>query len=256
MAKILVVEDDASVRENIGEILTGAGFSVTLAQNAGDALKIAFNNAPDLILSDLRMEEEESGFRLLERLTLDRKTAKIPFIFISAHKERQRQGMNIGADDFLTKPFTQDELLAAVRARLKRQEVLNEDPPVKPAYAYIILRSPGLPEAGTRFDVEGYLMIGRNPKCNVRVGDPYVSSIGCVIQPKQGDANGRCWITDGPIAKTPTPSLYGVFVNGHRIEGHTTLNGGERVEISPQTWFEFRTVEPNDVADPTQSSSL
>lgn len=250
--KILVVEDEQVIRDNLYEILSEGGFEVFLAENVSSALSLVFSDPPDLILCDIKMEHDDSGFRFLERLRLDKKTSRIPFIFLSAYKDHQRRGMNLGADDFIVKPFTKEELESAIASRLKRVGFLSQQE--NPAYAYIILHAPGLPEAGVRHNVEGYLMLGRNQRCNVRIADPHISSIHCVIQPKLDSENGACWITDGPITKTPTPSTYGIFINGHKIENVGILRGGERVQISPQCWFEFRSVEPSDTDDPTQSS--
>jgi serine/threonine protein kinase len=119
--KILVVEDDTSIRNNIVSLLRLEGFDVMDASNGVQALALARKHVPGLILSDVMMPELD-GYGLLEQLRGDPLTAGIPLIFLSARTDRadRRRGMNLGADDYLGKPFTANELLEAVSARIKR----------------------------------------------------------------------------------------------------------------------------------------
>ncbi|RZJ34583.1 MAG: response regulator [Flavobacterium sp.] len=124
---ILVIEDNADIRENIAEILALADYSVNTASNGEEGVANARQNPPDLILSDIMMPGGD-GFFVLRELQEDSSTAGIPFIFITARAERpdMRKGMELGADDYLTKPFDDVELLAAVEARFKKNAVQKE----------------------------------------------------------------------------------------------------------------------------------
>ncbi|WP_421811571.1 response regulator [Flagellimonas sp.] len=126
MKKILLVEDDTSLRENIAELLELSGFSVYSASNGRIAVDMAKKNLPDLVLCDIMMPEMD-GYGVLEQLSSDQNTRHIPFIFVSAKTEKQdvRRGMNLGADDYLTKPFEEEELLTAIRCRLEKAEQMN-----------------------------------------------------------------------------------------------------------------------------------
>jgi len=125
--KILVAEDETSIRNNIVSLLRMEGFDVLDASNGQQALALARAHLPDLVLSDVTMPELD-GYGLLEQLRNDPLTAGIPLIFLSALTDRaqRRRGMNLGADDYLGKPFTHDELLDAVTARLKRTQALEK----------------------------------------------------------------------------------------------------------------------------------
>lgn len=124
--KILVVEDEAAIRNNIVSMLRMEGFDVIDASNGRLALALAREYLPGLILSDVMMPELD-GYGLLEQLRADPLTAGIPLIFLSARTASadRRRGMNLGADDYLGKPFTHDELLEAVSARIKRNQTLG-----------------------------------------------------------------------------------------------------------------------------------
>jgi DNA-binding response OmpR family regulator len=124
MSKILVIEDEKFLQEEISEILRIEGFDVIHAENGKLGEEMAINHLPDLILCDIMMPGQ-SGTEVLSHLKLLDSTNRIPFIFMTALAERKhlRTGMEMGADDYLTKPFTVQELLLAVRARLKKQEV-------------------------------------------------------------------------------------------------------------------------------------
>ncbi|MBW4521866.1 MAG: response regulator [Scytolyngbya sp. HA4215-MV1] len=119
---ILVIEDEKEIRQNILGILESGGFH-TISANAGQiGLQIAKEQLPDLILCDIKMPEFD-GYDVLTKVRQDPATANIPFIFLTAKAEHQeiRIGMNLGADDYLIKPFRRQELLEAVSARLTRQ---------------------------------------------------------------------------------------------------------------------------------------
>jgi CheY-like chemotaxis protein len=123
MKKILVVEDEASIRLNLALMLKGEGYDVDAAENGREGIEHANSFGPDLILSDVMMPELD-GFGMLDALRADPRYADTPFIFLTALDDRRsmRRGMNLGADDFLNKPFTRDELIDAVNSRLKKYE--------------------------------------------------------------------------------------------------------------------------------------
>ena len=123
MKKILIIEDEASIRENTQEILEIKGFQVLTAANGAIGLQTARIKLPDLILCDIMMPEL-NGYEVLAALHKNSNTAAIPLIFLTAKAEQSalRQGMNLGADDYLTKPFTAEELLGAINGRLQRRE--------------------------------------------------------------------------------------------------------------------------------------
>jgi two-component system, sensor histidine kinase and response regulator len=125
--QVLVIEDEADVRSNIVEILGSGGFQSLDAGNGRAGLELARVHHPDLILCDIKMPDVD-GYDVLQAIRHDPLTATIPFIFLTAKTDRAelRQGMNLGADDYLTKPFRRLELLETVSARIKKHEVLSQ----------------------------------------------------------------------------------------------------------------------------------
>lgn len=128
MKKVLVIEDNEDVCENTVEILTFADYKAITAKNGKIGIEIAEQQLPDVILCDIMMPELD-GFEVLKILSENSKTSHIPFIFLTAKSEKAdiRKGMNLGADDYLTKPFTEKELLNAIKSRLKRHEFLKKE---------------------------------------------------------------------------------------------------------------------------------
>ncbi|WP_116108638.1 response regulator [Lewinella sp. IMCC34191] len=120
-ASILIIEDNGEVRENLAEILELYGYEVATANHGLEGVKAALNQPPDLILCDVMMPELD-GYGVLNLLSENPLTAAIPFVFITARTEKEdiRRGMNLGADDYITKPFYKDELLQVIRTRLKK----------------------------------------------------------------------------------------------------------------------------------------
>lgn len=127
MTKILVIEDEESVRENILDLLEAEEFETVAAANGKIGINLALAEFPDLILCDMMMPEVD-GYGVLTALREEPLTATIPFIFLTAKSAKAdfRQGMDMGADDYLTKPFTRAELLSAVMNRLERQSTLKK----------------------------------------------------------------------------------------------------------------------------------
>ena len=126
MKKILLIEDNPEMRENTAEILELANYAVSTAENGKEGVRIAIAEKPDLIICDIMMPELD-GYGVLHMLSKNIDTASIPFIFLTekAEKADHRKGMTMGADDYLTKPFDDMELLGAVEVRLKKTEQLK-----------------------------------------------------------------------------------------------------------------------------------
>ncbi len=127
MSKILVIEDNAEVRENLAEILELSDYDVVTAENGKAGVEKALIEKPDLILCDVMMPELD-GFGVLRILEKRAATSQIPFIFLTAKAEKTdfRKGMNLGADDYITKPFDDVELLDAIEMRLKKSERIQQ----------------------------------------------------------------------------------------------------------------------------------
>ena len=125
MSKILVIEDEDYVRNNVLELLEAEHFEVVSAENGLIGVQVAKEQIPDLIICDVMMPQL-GGHEVLEILRKDPKTELIPFIFLTAKADKAdiRQAMEQGADDYLTKPFTRSELLGAVHSRLEKQGVI------------------------------------------------------------------------------------------------------------------------------------
>ena len=121
MPKILVIEDADDLREDVVEMLSIEGYEVDGVENGKLGVENAMNHPPDLIVCDIMMPELD-GFGVLESLQRYPHTKNIPFIFVTAKTDRidMRQGMNLGADDYVTKPFKVDELLTSIETRLQR----------------------------------------------------------------------------------------------------------------------------------------
>lgn len=128
MQRILVIEDEHSILENVVETLEMENFEVRGAPNGRLGVEIAKAYLPDLILCDIMMPKL-NGYGVLLELRQDPNTANIPFVFLTAKAERadMRKGMELGADDYLVKPFTTSELLAAVGARLDRRGLITRE---------------------------------------------------------------------------------------------------------------------------------
>jgi DNA-binding response OmpR family regulator len=124
--KILVIEDNEDVRENIAELLELSDYTVITAANGQLGVEMATKEAPDLIVCDIMMPVLD-GYGVLHLLSRNKKTYGIPFIFLTAKAERAdfRKSMEMGADDYLIKPFDGVELLNAVEVRLKKSDSIK-----------------------------------------------------------------------------------------------------------------------------------
>ncbi len=128
MKTILLIEDNKDVRENTAEILELANYKVVQAENGKQGVEEAQQNKPDLIVCDVMMPVLD-GYGVIHLLNKSPETASIPFIFLTAKSERLdfRKGMEMGADDYIAKPFDDIELLNAIESRLKRNEMLKAE---------------------------------------------------------------------------------------------------------------------------------
>jgi signal transduction histidine kinase len=125
MAKIVVIEDDEHIRAAVTEILAAEGYETAGAADGVAGVELARSQRPDLVICDITMPRLD-GYGVLRQLRQEAATTLVPLIFLTARatKEDQRAGMELGADDYLTKPFTEEELLRAVATRLARQQRL------------------------------------------------------------------------------------------------------------------------------------
>lgn len=126
MKKILLIEDDVTVRENTAELLELSNYEVVTASNGRLGVDKAKSTLPDIIVCDIMMPEMD-GYGVLQELAKSTETANIPFIFLSAKTEHKdiRKGMDLGADDYLTKPFEEEDLLSAIESRLAKVAILK-----------------------------------------------------------------------------------------------------------------------------------
>lgn len=126
MKTILIIEDDAALRENTAELLELSNYEVITAPNGKIGIEKATSEMPDIVVCDIMMPEVD-GYGVLAALSQNPKTTQIPFIFLSARTEHKeiRKGMDMGADDYLTKPFEEEELISAIESRLAKAEILS-----------------------------------------------------------------------------------------------------------------------------------
>lgn len=133
MKTILIIEDNVEIRENIAEILELASYTTLTAENGKVGMEIAIAKLPDLIICDIMMPVLD-GYGVLHMLHKNPTLKNTPFIFLSAKAEKAeiRKGMEMGGDDYITKPFNTTELLNAIACRLKKAEQINQDLPPNP----------------------------------------------------------------------------------------------------------------------------
>jgi CRP-like cAMP-binding protein/CheY-like chemotaxis protein len=123
---ILLIEDNLEMRENTAEIIELASYKVITAENGKVGVELAKEHLPDLIICDIMMPEMD-GYGVLYILSKDPKTCSIPFVFLTAKAEKSevRKGMNLGADDYVTKPFEEMELLSVIESRIERSQLFK-----------------------------------------------------------------------------------------------------------------------------------
>lgn len=128
MKTLLLIEDNVEMRENTAEILELAGYRVLTAANGKEGVELTLREQADLVICDIMMPVLD-GYGVLHLLSKNEKTAGIPFIFLTAKAERSdfRKGMDLGADDYLTKPFDDLDLLNAVERRLRKSDLVRQE---------------------------------------------------------------------------------------------------------------------------------
>lgn len=158
---ILVIDDNNDIRENTAEILELAGYKTFTAENGKKGVELAIREKPTVIVCDIMMPELD-GYGVLHLLRKNPDTQNIPFIFLTAKTERSdfRKGMEMGADDYITKPFDDIELLKAIEIRLKKSEILEQEYPFSPqglTQFFTDVKNNGLiQELSEQYDVEAY----------------------------------------------------------------------------------------------------
>ncbi|TXE16725.1 response regulator [Psychroserpens burtonensis] len=128
MKRVLIIEDDSVLRENTAELLELSNYETLTASNGQIGLEMATKHKPDIIICDIMMPILD-GYGVLEGLSKQDETKFIPFIFLSAKTERQdvRKGMDLGADDYITKPFNEDEIISAIESRIAKASILKDE---------------------------------------------------------------------------------------------------------------------------------
>lgn len=126
-ARILIIEDEAPVRRALDGLLKREGYATTVAEDGRQGLELALSDMPDVVLCDIRMPGFD-GHQVLQALRADPRGKVVQFVFLTGLADRadQRSGMNLGADDYLAKPFTHAELVETVRVRLGRAAALEQ----------------------------------------------------------------------------------------------------------------------------------
>lgn len=188
MTKILVIEDETPVRLNILELLEAEEFEVVGAENGMIGVLWALEYVPDLIVSDVMMPELD-GYGVLATLREDPATATIPFIFLSAKADKSdlRQGMELGADDYLTKPFTRSELLQSIIARLEKQAAVVQQYNPEPSMALHARQTPTISQGSIPEDMQGEIYeavpasTGEEPLQKSSELDPLLSKLKIAI---------------------------------------------------------------------------
>ncbi|MGZ3847875.1 MAG: response regulator [Flavisolibacter sp.] len=159
--KILVIDDNTDIRENTAEILELAGYKTFTAENGKRGVELAVKEKPSVIVCDIMMPELD-GYGVLHLLRKNADTQHIQFIFLTAKTERSdfRKGMEMGADDYITKPFEDIELLNAVEIRLRKSEILDQKyTPTQQGLTQFLkdVKSTGLvQELSEKYDIENY----------------------------------------------------------------------------------------------------
>src|SRR5580765_7105400 len=161
MKKILLIEDNDDIRENTAEILELSNYTVIAAENGKIGVEKAIEHTPDLIICDIMMPGLD-GYGVLHAVHKNEAIKNTPFIFLTAKTERSdfRKGMELGADDYITKPFEDIELLNAIEMRLKKTEILgNKYAPSQQGLSQFIkdVKDSGLmKQLADQYNVESY----------------------------------------------------------------------------------------------------
>ncbi|MBW2962058.1 response regulator [Mesonia aestuariivivens] len=200
MKTILLIEDDTALRENTAELLELSDYQVTTAPNGKLGIEKALQEHPDIVICDIMMPEVD-GYGVLEALAKNQQTQHIPFIFLSAKTEHKeiRKGMDLGADDYLTKPFDEEELISAVESRLAKSKIIAQNT-TKNAQTEVEKEDEvrNLNELKNLFDDEGEVTTYKKGATIYKEGDHsnYIFLIlDGVVKTHQMDENGKELIT-------------------------------------------------------------
>ncbi len=235
---VLIIEDNAEVRENLAEILDLCGYHTLTAPNGLAGAKTAIEHLPDLILCDVMMPELD-GFGVLNLLSENERTAGIPFVFITARTEAEdiRRGMNLGADDYITKPFYKDELLQVIRTRLKKSAARTA--PAPPPTPTVHLSDP---ERGMNLLEQSFATAGRSKTFDsgaavVREGE-YPHFIYRVTAGRVHLSRTHAYGRDYIIAEVGPGELFGISSVLERTAFHYTARaaaGQVQCQLLPST---------------------
>jgi CRP-like cAMP-binding protein len=161
MKSILVIDDNKDIRENAAEILDLAGYKTFTAENGKRGVEVALKEKPDVIVCDIMMPELD-GYGVLHLVRKNPEIQNIPFIFLTAKTERSdfRKGMEMGADDYISKPFEDIELLNAIEIRLKKSDILDQKySPSQQGFSQFVkdVKNTGLmSQLADQYDIEHY----------------------------------------------------------------------------------------------------
>jgi len=151
---ILVVDDDPEIVKTLRRYLQGQGYAVLVAYNGKDALAIVRDRAPDCLILDVMLPDYD-GWEITRRMRADQRTAQIPIIMLTARVDDMDkvQGLELGADDYVTKPFNPRELLARIRARLRRSQAPQPARQLRIGHLYMDLDRHIVTHAGNEIDL-------------------------------------------------------------------------------------------------------
>lgn len=205
MKKILIIEDNPLIRENTAEILELAEYKVYTAENGKQGIELAKKIKPDLILCDIMMTDLD-GYGVLKILSKNKTTSGIPFIFLTAKSSKSdlRKGMNLGADDYITKPYEETDLLDAIETRIQRTTKILELNISKPSTTTDFLHS------NSGIEAMSELLMNRKEKVFARKEQIYR---------EEDYANYLYYIVSGKVKSIKTDSYGKNYVTGIHTQG-------------------------------------
>jgi DNA-binding response OmpR family regulator len=247
MKKILIIEDDEILRDNTKELLELAGFEVFTAGNGKIGVQKAINTKPDLILCDILMPVWD-GYKVLKVLKTQPETQFTPFLFLTAKTDMDdiRLGMNLGADDYITKPFKENELVQAIQRRLEKFKLLRSKP-AKESDTLKTDRISTIEELKSHLRNKGDLILFKKKRIiyreEERANSIYLLEKG-LIKCHKMDAEGKELIT-GLCKKGDFFGFYSFRDTMPYGETTTALEGGRAYCISRQAFIEIFNENPD-----------